>query len=31
VKLFSLRHKSNWIFSSILPNFEQKLSGRFLS
>jgi hypothetical protein len=28
---FSLRHKSNWIFSCILPNFEQNLSGRFLS
>jgi len=28
---FSLCHKSNWIFSSRLPNFEQNQSGRFLS
>jgi hypothetical protein len=28
---FSLRHKSNWIFSCRLPKFEQNQSGRFLS
>ena len=28
---FSFHHKSNWIFSSRLPNFEQNQSGRFMS
>jgi hypothetical protein len=29
--IFTLRHKSNWIFPCRLPNFEQKKSGRFFS